>query len=199
MLLVVLFTLPFLQYSDLGDFVVKVILTLMMIGTVRASDPGPRYVMKVTALGAVWLVLSLLHQFNSSQIIDTLLVVSMLALGVMVLWLTIRKIALSNNADVDSLAASVYAYFLLGFIWALFYVQIEIWTPGSFRLLGESPPFVELTYFSFVTLTTLGFGDITAATAFARNCSALEATTGALYLAIFVARIITIYQNRAQD
>jgi hypothetical protein len=65
MLLVVLFTLPFLQYSDLGDFVVKVILTLMMIGTVRASDPGPRYVMKVTALGAVWLVLSLLHQFNS--------------------------------------------------------------------------------------------------------------------------------------
>ena len=88
---------------------------------------------------------------------------------------------------------SVCAYFLLGLVWSSIFSILEFLQPGSFdipqSLHTESLSF---TYYSYVTLTTLGFGDITPLTAQARSLSILEAITGQMYLATLVARLVAI-------
>jgi hypothetical protein len=54
-------------------------------------------------------------------------------------------------------------------------------------------------YYSYVTLTTLGYGDITPASSYARSSAVLEAMTGVLYMAILVARLVSLYGQRLND
>ncbi|MCP3916262.1 MAG: two pore domain potassium channel family protein [bacterium] len=82
----------------------------------------------------------------------------------------------SKHADMDTIAGSLCAYMLLGYLWAVLYSMIEAVQPGAFRLLDESERMVfegessiVSIYFSFVTLTTPGYGDVTPVTPIART------------------------------
>jgi hypothetical protein len=93
----------------------------------------------------------------------------------------------------DTIAGAICAYFLIGMMWSSIFAILEILQPGSFEipqsLQAESSSF---TYYSYVTLTTLGYGDITPITTPARSFSLLEAITGQIYLATLVARLVSI-------
>ena len=93
----------------------------------------------------------------------------------------------------DVIAGAICGYFLIGLMWASFYAILESLQPGSFsipeHISKESSSF---TYYSYVTLTTLGFGDITPITNQARSLSILEAIMGPIYLAILVARLVAM-------
>jgi hypothetical protein len=97
----------------------------------------------------------------------------------------------------DQLAGAISIYLILGHTWSLVYALIEFRNPGSFNGLG-SPDRVgsDLMYFSFVTLTTLGFGDITPKTLEARVFAALEAVFGVIYVATLVSRLVSLYSRR---
>jgi hypothetical protein len=93
----------------------------------------------------------------------------------------------------DTISGGISVYLLLGFCWALAYAFVERAAPGS--LTGEAfdpTAFGSFLYFSFVTLTTLGYGEITPASLTARMMCAGEAITGPLYLAILVARLVAM-------
>ena len=199
LLLLLLFTLPLMQDTTIGELFVKGLFVAILVGTVKAAEPDEKGVRYILFLGAAWLLLSFIYDVSPNKIIEAVQVAVVLVLGILVFVYAVYDVALSDKADIDSLSAVVFGYFLLGTLWAFFYAQIELLVPGSFKLPGDAPAFVELTYFSFVTLTTLGYGDITATSAFARNCTALQAAMGVLYLAVFIARIITVYRTRADD
>jgi hypothetical protein len=91
--------------------------------------------------------------------------------------------------------AALTGYLIMGLIWASIYSLIDATDPGSFDVVQGwigSPRLVYL-YFSFVTLTTLGYGDITPLTAPAYSFSILEATIGQIYLTVLVARLVGIH------
>ena len=93
---------------------------------------------------------------------------------------------------------SVTLYFLLAMSWYALYGLLDIIQPGSFAeagvpLFGRIPP-SKLLYFSLVSLTTLGYGDIVAVRPVARMVAALEAAAGVLYIAITIARLVSSYQ-----
>jgi hypothetical protein len=98
-----------------------------------------------------------------------------------------------EQITVDVIAGAICAYFLIGLVWSSVFSILELLQPGSFdisqSLHTESDPF---TYYSYVTLTTLGYGDITPITAQARSFSLLEAIIGQLYLATLLARLVSI-------
>jgi len=115
-----------------------------------------------------------------------------------------------ERVTLDTIFGGICVYLLLGVIWSLVYCALEYHAPGSFALDGRPlPPTAgpyeirreELIYFSFVTLTTVGFGDILARTHAARALTAAEAVTGSLYLAIFIARLVGLHmvQGRSRD
>jgi hypothetical protein len=90
--------------------------------------------------------------------------------------------------------ASIVAYLLLAVMWAFIYKVIETLQPGSFsasqKIVGEGRSL--FSYYSFVTITTLGYGDITPVKGAARAFSMLEAVVGQIYLVVLVARLVGI-------
>ena len=96
------------------------------------------------------------------------------------------------------LYASVSLYLILGIFWFSVYSLIETIHAGSFVQVAPQATNVHratLLYFSLITLTTVGYGDVLAATPTARGFAALEAVSGVLYLAITVARLVAAYQS----
>ena len=100
------------------------------------------------------------------------------------------------------LYASVSLYLILGMFWYSVYSLIETIHAGSFVQVAPQATSVHratLLYFSLITLTTVGYGDVLAATPTARGFAALEAVSGVLYLAITVARLVAAYQSLSSE
>jgi hypothetical protein len=106
------------------------------------------------------------------------------------------------RVQLDTILGGIGVYLLLGLVWSLAYSLLEYLAPGSFQIDGQRLPgsdrldeyrHEELIYYSFVTLTTVGYGDVLARTNPARALAAAEAVTGSLYLAIFIARLVGLH------
>jgi voltage-gated potassium channel len=112
--------------------------------------------------------------------------------------LIVRSMFGSGTLTFDSIAGAVCGYLFLGLGWAVIYSMIESFRPGSFEageslISGEdSTPRQVLTYFSFVTLTTVGYGDVLPVTPVTRTCAWIEAITGQFYLAVIVAGLVSM-------
>ena len=109
---------------------------------------------------------------------------------------TLKQVAFGTEITLNRLVGAVCVYLLLGTIWAVAYSLVDVVSPGSFT--GFSPQDgrgwdSEWLYFSFVTMTTLGYGDILPVSATARVLAYLQAIFGQFYLAILVAGLVSAY------
>jgi len=103
----------------------------------------------------------------------------------------------ARRVDSEHLFAALSAYLLAGMIFGAVHYVLERAIPGSYATFGEplTRPFdiYEASYFSFVTMATLGYGDIVPISPSARSISIVEAIIGQLYLAVMIARIVSVY------
>ena len=95
----------------------------------------------------------------------------------------------------DVLYGAISVYLMIGLTWSVAYLLLENLYPGSFYIDAAHNPdgylnLSDLLYYSYVTLTTLGYGDITLVTSQARSLAFLEAVCGVLYVAVLVARLV---------
>ena len=101
--------------------------------------------------------------------------------------------------DREHLYAGLSAYVLAGIFFGVFYWVLERTWPGSLAVLGvEAQRTFALPvamYYSFVTLTTLGYGDIVPRSEVTRGLAILEAIAGQLYLAVMIARLVSLYAS----
>ena len=98
-----------------------------------------------------------------------------------------------HRVNKDVIYAAVSAYLLLGIVWNYAYFFLEMMTPGAFHGPHEPIERDDFFYFSFITLTTVGFGDIVPVSRPARSLAVVEALTGQLYLTILIARLVGAY------
>jgi hypothetical protein len=99
----------------------------------------------------------------------------------------------------DMIMGVICVYFLIGLIWADVFFILEILQPGSFKMPPEQVGQATFGYYSYVTLTTLGYGDITPVSESARSLSLLEAVMGQLYIAVLIARLVGIHVAQSHD
>jgi len=94
----------------------------------------------------------------------------------------------------DVIMGAICVYFLIGLAWAFIFFTLELFQPGSFQMpQGQGIDLSHFSYYSYVTLTTLGYGDITPISTQARSLALLEAIMGQLYIAILVARLVGMH------
>lgn len=106
----------------------------------------------------------------------------------------LRYIFIDKELSLNKLMGSLCVYLLMGIIWSILYIFADLHTPGAFSNLQGTPG--EFLYYSFVTLTTLGYGSIVPLTPLTRTLAYLEAIAGQFYLAVLVAGLVGAYVSQ---
>ena len=111
-----------------------------------------------------------------------------------IIFMTI-KIFNSKKVTGDTVKGGISIYLMIGILWYMFYELILLIDVDAFSIQIENLETYKLVYFSYSTLTTLGYGDISPINKLAMALANLEAIIGQMYPAIFIARLVTLYDN----
>ncbi len=120
-------------------------------------------------------------------------------LGVAV-FLILRDVLFCQRITADTIRGGICVYFLIGFVWALLYGIVASFDPQAFsQPLIEAESYSKVIYFSFVTLTTLGYGDIIPLSPLATMLTNLEAIIGQMYPAILISILVGGYLSQRDN
>jgi voltage-gated potassium channel Kch len=168
---------------------------------------GPRWRRLVIAFSVALVVTNALAQGQVWHYAELASLVLLLAFFVCTVYVAGRQVLLSGDVELNTVVGSLAIYLLLGLIWAVLYLIMLEFSPAAFngveyREWGENFP--QVLYFSYVTLTTLGYGDISPAQPVSQVLVYLEAISGTFYMAIVVASLIgartpTIFNNNPSN
>ena len=203
-LAVLLIAAPFVEELQGGHLILSVLFSLVLLAAVvvvvqRKRSLAIALLLAVPALTARWI-----NQFRPDLVHPATFLVCALLLLAFVIGHLLHFILQAPVVTVEVLCASIAAYLMLGLTWTVAYWLVDQLTPGgafSFNT-GHSPQsmngFTGL-YFSFITLSTVGYGDITPVSRAARWLAATEAMTGLLYVAVLIARLVSLYSSAKSE
>jgi voltage-gated potassium channel len=153
----------------------------------------------LTALACCWFVAIIIRNLTDIEQLDVVMLILMFAFFFGTFKSITKQILFTGDSiDGNKIVGSVALYLLLGLMWSIGYLLIMEFSPESFTGMSSKPwgeNFSRMAYFSFVTLTTLGYGDISPASSFAQVMVYMEAIIGVFYMAIVVASLISSNQN----
>jgi hypothetical protein len=168
------------------------VLAVAVLGFVRFSSLARLFLAVALAL-AVTNVLLALAPSTSLQIADSLF--SLIAaglLGTLLLQRTLRR----GEISIHRYQGAFATFLLLGVMFAQGFELVAMVEPGAFQVLGAPATYdtmlPRLLYYSFTTLTTLGYGDITPIHPYARSLAVLESLVGVIYPAVLIARLVSL-------
>jgi len=196
--LIILFIIrPFLEQFFHSGFILDVVLTFVLISGVYAacknrSNLISSIVVAFLSFGTWWGTYFSKHAFlEGLGAVMGIIFFFHIALTILI------DIFRSKEASIEVILGACCTYFLIGFGWGFIYRLTDFITPGSFQITtSDSITFSDYAYFSFVTLTTLGYGDITPLTRTTQMLAVFEAAIGQFYLAILIAGLVGTYISR---
>jgi hypothetical protein len=196
---------PFVAAARYGTVVINTAGVLVLLSGIYAMSEQRRLFV-VTLIGSVAAIATnlLMVVFQSEWIAIarhgfTLLLLGLFSVGIL------KDVLRRGQISADKICGAICVYLLIGFAWAFGYGIIELINPGSFSGLAEIDAnnhvgrIMQLRYFSFATLTTLGFGDILPRSPAARTLATLEAVTGQIYLTVLIARLVGLHIIQASS
>ncbi len=185
-------------------------MSCIVLTGLNAADPGRRSLVIGFALACLTLTTHRLVTIFHSEALHAghyLVILAVLAYTARtILWAVIRD----SRVTIETIKGAVCVYLLIGLTWVYVFVTIDMAFPGSFRIEPSSEGLAvghilvrrqlhHLLYFSFATLTTLGYGDIVPLRGVAQTACYLEAIVGQVFLTVLVARLVGMHISRPSD
>jgi hypothetical protein len=171
---------------------------LFVLGILITSDSRAHVAWSI-GIAVIWLIMTVVSAFDptsfwKNQVSSFILIIFHTTIIVVLM----RYIFTAEQVTADIIYAACAVYLLLSFFFVPVYGMLEAAIPGSFvdNTLGSAVHWQQFVYYSLVTLSTAGYGDILPASPWARMLAGLEATVGVLYVAILVARLVSLYEVR---
>ncbi len=189
---------PFMQHLPYARIILSGFMSLVLLLAVYAVNGRDRLFKYIIVLLVLTLVLFWLEVL---KIVTFPMLVSRLIMAVyisMLVYVFTKYVYSAKRVDSRLVCAALCLYLLIGTLWGVIYNILELISPGSFKgaLLSTSSayadPLQEFQYLSFVTLTTLGYGDILPQTQGAAALCQAEAIIGQFYMTVLVARLVGI-------
>ena len=196
-LLLTTVAVPLVAALELSGAIIDLLLAANLLAAVIPVSTGRSRRVLLAILAVLWLARGATAWFGHPA-------VSVLTLG---LWTLLAMFAAGGalrftmraaTVDVEHLYAALSAYLLAGIFFGIFYWVLEHVGPGTFAAPAEFSR-MSAIYFSFVTLATLGYGDIVPRTDVARGLAIVEGVGGQLFLAVMVARLVSLYARGKED
>jgi hypothetical protein len=146
------------------------------------------------AIGVPWIALNWLrHVMVLGPALMTLTMILSIVYFFFLVVVLVSRALTTEDASGSTICHAVSGYLLLGIAWAAVYQLVTYVHPEALRIPEGNVDFEDYLYFSFTTLTTLGYGDITPVSPYARSIVVVEAIVGPLYLTILIARLVGMY------
>jgi len=168
---------------------------LFAVGIMITSDSRAHIAWSVS-IAVIWFVSAVIYALDPGNFWKTQITfIILLVFHVNIIWVLMRFIFSAEKVTADVIYAACAVYFLLSFIFVPIYGILETAIPGSYvdNTLGGPVQWQQFVYYSLITLSTAGYGDILPTTMWARMLSGIEVTIGVLYVAILVARLVSLY------
>jgi hypothetical protein len=187
-------------FGDVEGLYVQIAFTgLLVIGLWSFHRSRRGFIIGII-LAAASAISALVNVFVAGDLLILVTMLILIAFCAMSLSIALRQVLLTEDIDLNRLVGAVCAYLLMGFMFGLIHILVAWLLPGSYQGIG--PPVVEdegvqYIYYSFVTLTTLGYGDITPVRPLAEAVAYIEAVIGVFYIAILVGTLIGLMLSRA--
>lgn len=200
-LVLFLVAMPLTQYLADAGLLEGPLLAIVLIAGVLAVGGRRRSLLLAASLAVPALAARGLWHYWPDPYLHGLFLVLGALLLIQVTVHLLHFIVRAPLVDAEVLAAGIATYLVLGIMWGIFYLLVGFLEPNAFSVPAaegarKGIEGYDALYFSFVTLTTIGYGDITPVAPFARMLAIAEATIGTLYLAVLIARLVTLYTER---
>jgi len=198
---------PFFIHDESAGVLASTFLSVMLLSALYVFPRRRTFVaacgLAVPALVGRWLLI----RFSANIHFLVFVMLCSVAFLVLTAAAILREVLAMNRVTNDTISGAVCGYLLMGIVFAFLYGIITLLYPGSFIVAGKTiqpepsrfdyhPEIINLIYYSFVTLATVGYGDITPASAPARALAMIEAGAGQFYVAILIARLVSIRYSR---
>jgi voltage-gated potassium channel len=196
-LLLTMVAVPLVATFELSGALIEFFLAASLLAAVMPVSTGKGRRILLTIMIAVWLARPATawfdHRTLSAMTLGFWTLVAMFAAAS-----ALRFAMRARSVDLEHLYAALSAYLLAGTFFGIFYWVLEQIAPRTFAAAGDFSR-MSAIYFSFVTLATLGYGDIVPRTDVARGLAIVEGVGGQLFLAVMVARLVSLYSSKADS
>ncbi len=198
-LVLMLVATPFFRGFKGGPLYEAVLFTLVMCTGLIASGSRRKLAFSLVsfALAAIWL-----NQLWPQEYLALTYLLPAMAFLIVVIASLLGFILRAKRVDANVLCAAISIYLILGLLWGLAYTLVAQLNPDAFsyNTPGTATTMSGFTaiYFSFMTLMTVGYGDITPAADVPRMLAMLEAMTGTLFVGVLIARLVSLYSTSGQ-
>ena len=197
LLFVAIFLAPFVDSLPVRLLSSLILMLLMVSGVINMSrQPAVRYLSGMIAGMAI--ALRLMMHFSPSPALSRWGTFASLVFLAMLTLVTLHRVfSDSGPVTAHKIRGAVAAYLLIGITWAFIYGLLDQLLPNAFNLPADGGEYSikrqgTITYFSFITLTTLGYGDITPTHEISRMFAVMEGLIGQLYPATLLARLVSL-------
>ncbi len=192
---------PVLADSDLGLAVLNLLAFPVLLGALRASGVTGRLFRVAAGVGGVAALLAVLDAAAGVEVLSGPGTVVTYGLWGVAPIAVLARVIRDRQVTLNTIYGAVTAYFLFGMLMGFQYAALEEIESGSFAFAGgEKDSYTgDLLYYSLVTQTTLGFGDITPVKAIPRTLSVIHAVVGQVYLVVVVARLVALQLTHTSE
>ena len=189
---------PFVEEIQGGELIVSGLFSLVLLAGVLAVADRKRVLIIAIVLVTPAIAGRWINHFRPDLVPPPVFLVAALVLIAFVVANLLRFILRAPVVTGEVLCASISAYLLLGLMWTIACWLVDQLTPGGAFSYNTNAGTRSMNgfngfYFSFITLSTVGYGDITPVSRIARWLAAMEAMTGLLYVAVLIARLVSLY------
>lgn len=193
-LLILLILSALLEDYKFSNLIIKTLSTVVIVAGVHVAGADRKSIIILLILALPWFLSEWFFISSSKSVFVSFFFFAYVTKTLLDMIIKTRQVTQ------NTLYASVCVYLMLGLLWASIYGLINELVPGTVfkgALFEHNQTTNEIIYFSYTTLTTLGYGDLILTSPVGRIMSILEAIIGQLFIAFMVARLVTIYTTRS--
>ena len=185
---------PVLDELGYGGMIFTIFVSIILLSAVYAVSQSRGQFFLALILAGPAFALRWINNFLGSPWLELVADVFSISFLLLVAMLILAHVLRDEEVSREKIFGALSVYLLVGVIWAMLFIMMDSLVPGSLRH-GQDQALTgaEMVYYSFVTLTTLGYGDIVPVSPSARALATLEALTGQLYLTVLVARLVALH------
>ncbi|MCK5856970.1 MAG: two pore domain potassium channel family protein [Bacteroidales bacterium] len=190
-----IFVFPLLIHGFASQVLITISYTIMLLSVGSIIEQKTKWLYKLVFVAILLQWITFFITYEDNPIIEIISFSFSLVIFIITTFIMIQQIISSKKVDVTLVLEAIIGYLLIGIIFTLLNVLIILINPSAIGFSSAKPFIGEVIYYSFVTVTTIGYGDISPISQIARSTAILFGLIGQLYLTIVIAFIIGKYLN----